>query len=70
MINKSQILFEQQKRFDFDNPVSLTDDECKILTGLTKVRFDDLAHYTLNSNIRNFSNRSTRAALAIVLCTV
>ena len=68
MINKSQMLFEQQKRFDFDNPISLSDDEYKILTGLTKVQFGDLAQYTLNSNIRNSSNRSIRTALAILLC--
>ena len=68
MINKSQMLFEQQKRFDFDNPISLSDDEYKILTGLTKVQFGDLAQYTLNSNIRNSSNRSIRTALAILSC--
>ena len=68
MINKSQMLFEQQKRFDFDNPISLSVDEYKILTSLTKVQFDDLAQYALNSNIRNSSNRPIRTALAILLC--
>ena len=68
MINKSQMPFEQRKRFDFDSPASLSDDEYKILTGLTKVQFDDLAQNILNYSIRNSSNRSIRTALAILLC--
>ena len=42
-INKLQMSFEQQKHFDFVNPVSLTADEYKILTDLTRVQFDELA---------------------------
>ncbi|CAF5206645.1 unnamed protein product, partial [Rotaria magnacalcarata] len=68
LISGWQILFEQQKRFDFDNPLSLSDDEYQILTSLTKVQFDDLASYLFASNIRNSSNRSIRTALAILLC--
>ncbi|CAF3376716.1 unnamed protein product [Rotaria socialis] len=68
LISRWQILFEQQKRFDFDNPLSLSDDEYQILTSLTKVQFEDLASYLFNSNIRNSSNRSIRTALAILLC--
>ncbi len=65
MINKWQMLFEQQKRFDYDNPLSLSDAKYKIFTGLTKVQFDDLPSYILNSNIRNSSNRFIRTALHI-----
>ncbi|CAF3293834.1 unnamed protein product [Rotaria socialis] len=68
LISRWQILFEQQKRFDFDNPLSLSDDEYQILTSLTKVQFEDLASYLFDSNIRNSSNRSIRNALAILLC--
>ncbi|CAF4454588.1 unnamed protein product [Rotaria magnacalcarata] len=68
LISRWQILFEQQKRFDFDNPLSLSDDEYQILTSLTKVQFEDLASYLFDSNIRNSSNRSIRTALAILSC--
>jgi len=68
MISKWQILFEQQKHFNFDNSQSLSDDEYKIFTSLTKVQFDDLVWYISKSNIRNSSNRSIRTALAIFLC--
>ncbi|CAF4090657.1 unnamed protein product, partial [Rotaria magnacalcarata] len=60
--------FSSTKRFDFDNPLSLSDDEYQILTSLTKVQFEDLASYLFDSNIRNSSNRSIRNALAILLC--
>jgi hypothetical protein len=68
MISKWQMLFEQQKHFNFDNSQSLSDDEYKIFTSLTKVQFDDLVWYISKSNIHNSSNRSIRTALAIFLC--
>jgi len=64
------MLFEQQRRFDFENPQCLSDDEYKIFTNLTKVQFDDLEWHISQSNIRNSSNRSMRTALAIFLCTL
>ena len=68
LINKWQIIFEKQKRLDFDNPQSLSDDEYKTLTSLSKVQFDDLISRIITSDIRNTSNRSIRTAVAIMLC--
>ncbi|CAF4907643.1 unnamed protein product, partial [Rotaria socialis] len=67
-IQSKRFSSSDQKRFDFDNPLSLSDDEYQILTSLTKVQFEDLASYLFDSNIRNSSNRSIRNALAILLC--
>ena len=68
LINKWQIIFEKQKRLDFENSISLSDDEYKTLTSLSKVQFDDLISRIVTSNIRNTSNRSIRTAVAIMLC--
>ncbi|CAF5180836.1 unnamed protein product, partial [Rotaria magnacalcarata] len=67
-IQSKRFSSSEQKRFDFGNPLSLSDDEYQILTSLTKVQFEDLASYLFDSNIRNSSNRSIRTALAILLC--
>jgi hypothetical protein len=68
LITKWQMLFQKQKRLDFDNPQSLSDDEYKIFTSLSKSQFDDLISQIFASNIRNSSNRSIRTAIAILLC--
>ena len=68
IISKWQILFEQQRRFDFDNREFLSDDEYRIFTSLSKAQFDDLVWQISESSIRNSSNRSIRTALAILLC--
>lgn len=62
------MLFEQQRRLDFDNYRSLSDEEYKILTGLSKVQFDDLSGQISTSSIRHSTNRSVRTAVAILLC--
>ena len=48
LINKWQIIFEKQKRLDFDNPQALSDDEYKSLTSLSKIQFDDLISQNRN----------------------
>ena len=68
LISQCQMLFEQQRRFDFDNYRSLSDEEYKILTGLSKVQFDDLSSQISISSIRHSTNQSVRTALAILLC--
>ena len=67
MINQWQMVFRRQKRLDFDDFRSLSDEECKIFKSLSKVQFDDLALHLSESMIRNSSNRSIRNALAILL---
>jgi hypothetical protein len=68
LITKWQMMFEKQKRLDFDNAQSLTDDEYKIFTSLSKSQFDDLISQIFKSDIRNSTNRSIRTAIAILLC--
>ena len=68
LITKWQMLFQKQKRLDFDNPQSLSDEEYKTLTSLSKSQFDNLISQLFASNIRNSSNRSIRTAIAILLC--
>ena len=68
LINKWQILFERQKRLDFDNSQSLTDDEYYIFTGLSKIQFNDLISEISTSDMRNSSNRSVHTVVAILLC--
>ena len=67
MINQWQILFQRQKRLDFDDYRSLTDEKCQIFTSLSKNQFNDLASQLSESTFRNSSNRSVRTALAILL---
>ena len=52
-------------RIDFDNPHSLDDSDYKILTGLSKDKFEDLTYYV--KSIRNTPSRSARTSLAIFL---
>jgi len=68
LITKWQMLFERQKRLDFDNAQSLSDDEYKTFTSLSKSQFDDLVSQISEYSIRNSSNRSIRTAIAILLC--
>ncbi|CAF3738772.1 unnamed protein product [Rotaria socialis] len=68
LIDQWQIHFQQQKRFNFDDTRSVSDDECKVLTSLTKVQFEDLVWQISKSGIRNSSNRSIRTAVAVLLC--
>ncbi|CAF2019127.1 unnamed protein product [Rotaria magnacalcarata] len=68
LIDQWQIHFQQQKRFNFDDTRSVSDDECKVLTSLMKVQFEDLVWQISKSGIRNSSNRSIRTAVAVLLC--
>ncbi|CAF3729823.1 unnamed protein product, partial [Rotaria magnacalcarata] len=62
------MLYEDKKRFDFDNSQSMSDDEYRTLTSLSKSQFDDLIGRLSQSNILNSSNRPIRTAIAILLC--
>lgn len=68
MISNWQMIFQKQRRFDFDNDRSLTENEYKTMTSLSKEQFDDLINQISNSDIRHSSNRSIRTAVAILLC--
>lgn len=70
LLTKSQELLRNQKRiFNFDNPRDLRDDEYKLLTSLSRDDFDDIVHIiSSSSNIRNSSNRSIRACIGLYLC--
>lgn len=68
LINTWQMFFQQQKRFDFDDDRSMTDDDYKCLTSLSKEQFDDIIDQVSSSNIRHSSNRSIRTAIAVLLC--
>jgi len=56
------------KRLDFDNPQSLSDDEYRIFTSLSKSQFDDLICQIFESNVRTSSNKSILTTIAILLC--
>jgi hypothetical protein len=69
LVSKSQKLFENEnKRFNFDDPRDLTDDEYYLLTSLSRDDFNDLVEIVSSSSIRNSTNRSIRIAIAIYLC--
>ena len=69
LLNKSQELLRNEKRrFNFDNPRDLSDDEYKLFTSLSRDDFDDLVHIISSSNIRNSSNRSIRTCIGLYLC--
>ncbi|CAF1519333.1 unnamed protein product, partial [Rotaria sordida] len=69
LLNKSQNLFEnEKKRFNFDDPRALNDDEYPLLTSLSKDDFNELIEIISMSGIRNSSNRSKRTAIGIYLC--
>lgn len=69
LLSKSQKLFENEnKRFNFDDPRDLTDDEYYLLTSLSRDDFNDLVEIVSSSSIRNSTNRSIRTAIGIYLC--
>ncbi|CAF3872858.1 unnamed protein product [Rotaria sp. Silwood1] len=69
LLNKSQNHFENEKRrFNFDDPRGLNDDEYPLLTSLSKDDFNELIEIISTSGIRNSSNRSIRTAIGIYLC--
>ncbi|CAF2923281.1 unnamed protein product, partial [Rotaria sp. Silwood2] len=69
LLNKSQNLFEnEQRRFYFNDPRGLTDDEYCLLTSLSKDDFNSLIEIISTSGIRNSPDRSIRTAIGIYLC--
>lgn len=68
IINTWQMFFQQQRRFDFDDDRSLSENEYRRLTSLSKKQFDDLIRQTSSFDLRNSSCRSIRTAVAILLC--
>lgn len=68
LISKSQLFFQMHKRLDFDNSLSLSDDDYKIFTSLSRNEFDDLVSQVSRTDIRDSTNRSIRTAIAILLC--
>jgi hypothetical protein len=68
LLNKSQKLFENKnRRFNFDDPRNLTDDEHRLLTSLSKDDFNEIIQIVSSSSIRNSCNRSIRTAIGIYL---
>ncbi|CAF1223944.1 unnamed protein product [Rotaria sordida] len=71
LLNKSQIILENHnKKFNFDDPRSLTEDEYRLLTSLSKDDFNEFVKDVSSSGIRNSSNRSIRTAIGIYLCKI
>ena len=68
LIDGWQMIFQQQKRFDFDSLGYLSEDDCETMIGLSKIQFEDLIQHFSSSNLRDSSNRSARTAIAILLC--
>ncbi|CAF0935192.1 unnamed protein product [Didymodactylos carnosus] len=68
LLSKWQMLYKNKKRFDFDNSQSMSDDEYRALTSLSKSQFDDRIRRLSQSKMRNSSNRSIRTAIAILVC--
>ncbi|CAF3386727.1 unnamed protein product [Rotaria socialis] len=69
LLSKAQNLFENgKKRFNFDDPRDLNDDEYRLLTSLSRDHFTDFVQITSSSTIRPSCNRSMRTAVGIYLC--
>lgn len=68
IISKAQLLFRSRKRLDFDSTLSLSDDDYKTFTSLSKIEFDDLISQVSKIDMRDSTNRSIRTAIAILLC--
>ena len=68
LLSKWQMLYQDKKRLDFDNSHSMSDNEYRVLTSLSKSQFDDLIGQISPARIRNSSNRSIRTAVGILLC--
>ena len=68
LLSKWQRLYQDKERLDFDNSHSMSDNEYRVLTSLSKSQFDDLIGRISPARIRNSSNRSIRTAVGILLC--
>ncbi|CAF5204770.1 unnamed protein product, partial [Rotaria magnacalcarata] len=63
-----QELSSSDKRFSFDDPRDLNDDEYCLLTSLSRDNFNDFVQIISSSTIRPSCNRSIRSAVGIYLC--
>ena len=70
LISKCKLFFQMRKGLDFDNTLSLSDDDYKIFTSLSKDEFDDLVSQISRTDIRDSTNRSICPAIAILLCNL
>jgi hypothetical protein len=68
LLEKSRILYNGKKRFNFDDACHLSDKEYSTLTGLSKDAFDHLVGVVSSSNLKNSCHRSVRTAIGIYLC--
>ncbi len=57
----------EKKRFNFDDPWDLTDDEYPLLSSLSRNDFNEFVKIISSSNIRNSCNRSVRTEIGIYL---
>ncbi|CAF5154759.1 unnamed protein product, partial [Rotaria magnacalcarata] len=68
ILSKAQTLFENgKKRFSFDDPRDLNDDEYCLLASLSRDNFNDFVQIVSSSTIRPSCNRSIRTAVGIYL---
>ena len=65
-----QILFEKQKRWHFNNPESLTDDEHQTFPSLSKIQFNNLISQISTSDMYKSDNRSIRTVTDVLLCKI
>ena len=68
LISKCKLFFQRRKRLDFNNTLSLSDDDYKIFTNLSKDEFDDVVSQVSRTDTRDSTNRSIRTAITILLC--
>lgn len=68
LCNAQKLLQNDKKRFSFDDPRDLNDDDYRLLTGLSRNNFDDFVQIITPSTIRTSCNRSVRTAVGIYLC--
>ena len=59
LISKCNLFFQMRKRLDFDNTLSLSDDDYKTFTSLSKDEFDDLVSQVSRTDIRDSTHVSS-----------
>ena len=70
LISKCKLFFHMRKRLDLDNTLSLSDNDYKIFTSLSKDEFDELVSQVSRTDLRDSTNRSIPTAIAILLCNL
>ena len=66
-IEELRTVINSNKHMDFDDAVSLSDNDYKNLTGFTRAQHDRILTYIPTNSLRNSINRSPRFALACLL---